>query len=160
MPYSYSPHCFEDFESGQTFVTEGRTVTESDIVMHSSLSGDWTEFHTNEEYAKEHMFGERIAHGPLTFSISIGLMYRAGFLTRTSVGLVGLDDVSFTNPVRIGDTISVEMEVTEIHDISRDDAGIIDFDMITTNQDDEVVFDTGITLMLTRRETFEKRNPD
>ena len=74
MPYSYEPHAFEDFDAGQTFLSPGRTITESDVVLQSMLSGDWTEFHTNDEYAEESAFGERIAHGPLTFSVAIGVM--------------------------------------------------------------------------------------
>lgn len=56
MPYSYPPHHFED---GQTFESVGRTVTESDFVMHAMVTGDWTELHTNAEYAEYGPFGER-----------------------------------------------------------------------------------------------------
>jgi acyl dehydratase len=89
------------------------------------LSGDWTEFHTNDEYARESTFGERIAHGPLTFSVAIGLMYRCGFLTRTSVGLAAMDEVAFVSPLPVGETVHVDLEVVDTHDISREDAGIV-----------------------------------
>lgn len=61
MPYSYEPHYFEDLETGQTFESAGRTVTETDFVMHSMFTGDWTELHTNKEYSEDGPFGARIA---------------------------------------------------------------------------------------------------
>jgi len=67
MPYSYEPRAFEDFDAGQTFLSPGRTITESDVVLQSMLSGDWTEFHTNDEYARESTFGERIGPLPADF---------------------------------------------------------------------------------------------
>lgn len=151
MPYSYEPHAFEDYEVGQRFVSPGRTITESDIVMQSMLSGDWTEFHTNEQYARESAFGQRIAHGPLTFSIAIGLMFRCGFLERTSGGLASMDEVAFVNPLPIGETIHVDIEVVYIHDISREDIGMVDVEMTVLTDDDETVFECVLTLMIRRR---------
>lgn len=151
MPYSYEPHAFEDYEVGQTFVSPGRTLTESDVVMQSMLSGDWTEFHTNEEYARESAFGQRIAHGPLTFSIGIGLMSRCGFLERTSGGLASMDEVSFVNPLPIGETIHVELEVVDSHDISREDVGLIDMAMSVVTEDDTTIFECVLALLIRRR---------
>lgn len=68
MPYSYEPHYFEDLEIGQTFESAGRTVTETDFVVHSMFTGDWTELHTNKEYSEDGPFGARIAQGPLSSS--------------------------------------------------------------------------------------------
>lgn len=151
MPYSYDPHAFEDYEVGQKFMSAGRTVTETDVVTQSMLSGDWTEFHTNDSYAKEAYFGERIAHGPLTFSIGIGLMFRCGFLERTSAGLAAMEGVEFCNPLPIGDTVHVELEVRDIHDISREDAGMIDLEMAVLTEDDTTVFECVLTLLIRRR---------
>ena len=82
MPYSYEPHYFEDLEEGQTFESAGRTVTETDFVMHSAFAGDWTELHTNTEYAEDGPFGARIAQGPMTFILSTGLFQRTGVVER------------------------------------------------------------------------------
>lgn len=155
MPYSYEPHAFEDYEVGQTFVSPGRTITESDVVMQSMLSGDWTEFHTNEEYARESAFGQRIAHGPLTFSIAIGLMFRCGFLERTSGGLASIDGMEFVNPLPIGETIGVELEVVDRHDISRDDVGMIDMAMTVITEEDTTIFECVLTLIVRRRTELE-----
>ncbi len=69
---------FEEFTVGDSLITAGRTITEADIVKFAALSGDWTTIHTDAEYAKGMMFGERIAHGALVLSIAIGLAVRPG----------------------------------------------------------------------------------
>lgn len=151
MPYSYEPHAFEDYEVGQEFTSAGRTITESDVVTQSMLSGDWTEFHSNEEYARESFFGQRIAHGPLTFSIGIGLMFRCGFLERTTAGLASMDEVEFVEPLPIGETVHVELEVVDILDIDRNDAGMIDLAMDVVARDGSPVFECVLRLVVLRR---------
>lgn len=155
MPYSYEPHAFEDYEVGQEFRSAGRTVTESDVVTQSMLSGDWTEFHTNEAYASESFFGERIVHGPLTFSIGIGLMFRCGFLEKTTAGLASMDDVAFVEPLPIGETVHVELEVRSVHDVSREDAGLIDLAMDVVTEAGTTVFECVLTLVVLRRSELD-----
>jgi 3-hydroxybutyryl-CoA dehydratase len=54
---------YEDYDVGDVFKSPGRTVTETDIILFSALTGDWHELHTNVEFARKSVFGERIAHG-------------------------------------------------------------------------------------------------
>ncbi len=62
---------FDDFEIGDKLgPTRARTVTETDIVNFASLTGDWFQLHTDVEFAKKSIFGERIAHGMLVLSIA------------------------------------------------------------------------------------------
>ena len=149
MPYSYEPHHFEDFEAGQTFESVGRTVTETDLVMHSSLSGDWTELHTNRHYAEAEYFGERVAHGPFTFVLATGFVYRSGIVERTVLAFLGMNYMDIPAPVHVGDTVSMEMEVTETKALSsRDDAGLVVIDTEVTNQDDETVFEGDMKFLI------------
>lgn len=141
MAYSYKPHHFEDFEPGQEFESVGRTVTESDFMMHSALSGDWTELHTNKEYAAEQDFDERIAHGPMTFVHATGFVYRTGIVERTAYAFLGMNYMDLPEPVHIGDTISLEIVVDEKKEIGdRDDVGLVVLDTEMTNQNGTVVF--------------------
>jgi acyl dehydratase len=152
MPYSYEPHHFEEFEEGKQFVSVGRTVTESDLVMHSALTGDWTELHTNGEYAEETEFGERIAHGPMTFVQATGFVYRMGIVERTAIAFLGMNYMDLPNPVFIGDTLSLEAVVTDQKDIgSRDDAGIVVLDCTMTNQNDTVVLEGDMKFLIKAR---------
>jgi acyl dehydratase len=153
MPYSYEPHHFEDFAVGQEFQSVGRTVTETDFVMHSALSGDWTELHTNAEYAENEEFGERIAHGPMTFVQATGFVYRTGIVERTAIAFLGMNYMDLPEPVYIGDTLSLTIEVTETKDLdSREDAGLVVLDTEMTNQDDTVVFQGDMKFLVKSRE--------
>ncbi|MFB6139585.1 MAG: MaoC/PaaZ C-terminal domain-containing protein [Halosimplex sp.] len=153
MPYSYEPQYFEEFEEGQTFESVGRTITEADLVMHSAFTGDWTELHTNAEYAAESQFGERIAQGPMTFALATGFVYRCGFLERRVVAFLGMNYMDVPAPVYAGDTVSATFEVTETRELSsRDDAGLVVVDCSMSNQDDEAVFAGDMKFLVKRRD--------
>jgi len=153
VPYSYEPHYFEEFAVGQEFRSVGRTVTETDFVTHSAFTGDWTELHTNSEYAADAEFGERVAHGPMTFSLATGFVYRCGFLERTVVAFLGMNYMDIPAPVYEGDTVSLAMEVTETSELSsREDAGLVVIDTTMTDQDDTVVFEGDMKFLVQRRD--------
>ncbi len=135
---------FEDYEVGELLVSPGRTMTETDIVNFAGLTGDWHPIHTNAEYAKKTMFGERIAHGMLGLAMGSALIFRLGpyvFTPKKFIGFYGIDKVRFTAPIKIGDTIRCEATVAEL--IERDEnMGIIVYNTKIKNQRDEdcVVF--------------------
>lgn len=91
-----------------------RTITEADVVGFSSLTGDWHPQHADQPWAESSAFGERIAHGMLVLSYSVGLI---GFDPERVIALRGLDTVRFKRPVRIGDTISVEAVIRDVKPI-------------------------------------------
>ncbi|MEM1579199.1 MAG: MaoC/PaaZ C-terminal domain-containing protein [Archaeoglobaceae archaeon] len=107
---------FEEFEIGKEFETAARTVTEADIVNFAGITGDWNQLHTDAEFAKNTIFGQRIAHGTLIFSIMTGLLVRLGFIEKTILAFYGIDKLRFTNPVFIGDTIKAIAKVVEKED--------------------------------------------
>lgn len=153
MPYSYEPHYFEEMEEGTTFESAGRTITETDFVVHSMLTGDWTELHTNAEYADDGPYDERIAHGPMTFIIATGLVQRCGFVERTVIAFLGMNYMDIPNPLFIGDTLTATFEVTERRELeSRDDAGLVVIDSDVRNQDDEQVFAGDMKFLFKRQE--------
>jgi acyl dehydratase len=129
---------FEEFEEGAQWETEGRTVTEADIVNFAGITGDQHWFHMDEERARDGPFGERVAHGALVFSLMTGLVIRHGHLDDSLIAYYGIEDVRFLAPVPIGDTIHVEQEVTDVepHD---DDSGVVSFTDKVVNQDGEAV---------------------
>ena len=95
---------FEEFNVGDTVTSAGRTITEGDIVNFAALSGDWNAIHVDAEYAKNGMFGERIAHGLLGLSIASGLAVQLGFIENTVLAFRGVN-WTFSGPIKIGDTI-------------------------------------------------------
>lgn len=142
--------CFKGFRAGETIVSPGRTITEADIVIFAGISGDWTELHTNAEYMKSSMFGQRIAHGLLTLSVASGLALRAMQRTPVEVlAFLGMDNVRFMAPVLIGDTIRVESEVIEARPSkSRPGTGILRFRNVVKNQRGEAVATYETALMV------------
>lgn len=130
--------CFEDFAIGDTGTSVGRTVTETDIVNFAALSGDWNQIHTDVEYAAGTMYKERIAHGLLVLSIASGLAVRMGFMEGTVQAFMGLD-WQFRGPTKIGDTVRVHAEVTELKPMPRLNGGLVTFRMQILNQRDKIV---------------------
>ena len=129
---------FEDFEVSGDLVTRGRTITEADLVAFAGLTGDYTELHTNEEYAKSTKFGRRIAHGALIFSISMGLSTRTNLLDDTLLAFAGVDKLRFVSPVFIGDTIHAVKRVVERKELGIGQ-GTVEFETRVLNQKGELV---------------------
>lgn len=101
---------FDDLDIGDTMTTRGRTITESDLVGFSSLTGDWHPQHADAAWAECSQFGERIAHGMMIVSYAVGLV---PFDPERVVALRGLERVTFKRPTRMGDTIRVEVKVDQ-----------------------------------------------
>lgn len=153
---SEQPLYFEDFKIGTSFTSSSRTITEADIVNFEGLSGDYNALHVDAEYAKNSIYGERIAHGLLGLAVSSGLFTRTDLNRRMSpslLALLGIQSWRFLGPVKIGDTIHLEVEIVEKEETSKPDRGIVSFKRKVLNQRGEVVQE-GITPMLIRR----KRN--
>ena len=99
---------FEDYSVGAQRKTSGRTITETDVILHAGHSGDFFPHHVDAEFARKTSFGERIAHGTMTFTIGIGL-------TASQINPVaftyGYDRLRFPKPVFIGDTIYTRVTI-------------------------------------------------
>lgn len=117
-----------------------KTITETDVYMYAGITGDLNPAHINEEYAKDTMFKGRIAHGMLT----AGLVSAVLGMQLPGPGTIYLkQDLKFTAPVRIGDTIKAEVEVSEmIVEKNR-----IKLRTTCTNQNGDVVLDGEATVM-------------
>ena len=130
---------FEEFQPGQRITSAGRTVTEADIVNFAGLSGDFTQIHTDAEYAKNTMMKQRVAHGILVLAIASGLAIQTGVLEGTVILFREISEWKFTRTVFIGDTVHVEMEVKETKEIRRLGGGSVVIDLAVKNQNGEVV---------------------
>lgn len=122
---------YEDIKVGEK-ASFTKTVTEADVVAFAGITGNFNPVHINAEYAKKSFFKERIAHGILT----------AGFISAAlGTQLPGPNsiylkqDLSFTAPVKLGDTVTATVEVTA----KRDDKKLITLSTVATNQRGEVV---------------------
>src|SRR5947199_3954429 len=108
---------FEDFRVGTEMRSKvGRTVTETDNVWFTLLTGNGNQIHFNEDYTRrtfpgEPFLGRRVVNGFLTVAIAAGLLV---YLTSRNGFQVGLENVRFPRPVFHGDTLYSEAQVTEV----------------------------------------------
>lgn len=141
---------YEDLTIGEKYVSSGRNVTEADIVHFAGLSGDYNPLHTDETFAEHSQFGQRIAHGALTFSIMTGLWDQLGIIRETVVAFYGVNTMRFIKPIYIGTTIHVVIEILEKRD--RGDNGIVVMRNSVMNEKGEKVMVCDALLLL-------KKNP-
>ncbi|MDE2164791.1 MAG: MaoC family dehydratase [Alphaproteobacteria bacterium] len=130
---------FEDFKVGDRFVTPGKTLTEKEIIDFARVY-DPQEFHLDPVAAKQTIYGGLIASGFQTLAFGFRLVYDTGILTAASMGSPGFDELRWLKPVRPGDTLHVEMEVTESRPSqSKPDRGIMRAAYRYLNQKGEAV---------------------
>ncbi len=130
---------FEEFEVGQSIISPGRTITEADVVGFAAMSGDWNAMHTDAEYAADHPFGQRVAHGLLVLSVASGLAMRLGILEETALAFREIDSWKFSLPVFFGDTVRVRATVTETKKMRRIGGGLVTLKVEILNQEDKIV---------------------
>ncbi|QSR28789.1 hypothetical protein CFH99_24510 [Nocardioides aromaticivorans] len=143
---------WEDLSLDERVTGPGITITDSHLVQWAGLTGDWVSLHLDAQYAATLPFGERIAHGPLTMSLSLGLLTQTGIFGNVSAWL-GVDQVRALRPVLIGDTIHPEARLVLSRETKRPNVGIWSFDYQTLNQHDEVVMTFTGSFMVSRRAT-------
>jgi acyl dehydratase len=118
-------------------------------VIFAGLSGDYNILHTDAEFMKTSIFGERIAHGLLGLSIQSGLLGRAmpPYATLAFAGLRW----KFKGPIKIGDTIRVRGEVIAKKEMPKADRGLVTLARTVLNQRDEVVQEGETDVVVERR---------
>ncbi len=143
--------CIEEFEVGQIDVSRGRTITETDVVMFSWLSGDVNPMHTDADHSAKSPLGQRIAHGALGLSISTGLSASFGYLEGSAIAALGIDEWKFLKPILFNDTVRLRATVVSAKLTSKPDRGVLVRRMDLLNQRDEIV-QTGLmtTMVLSR----------
>ncbi|MDT0677621.1 MaoC family dehydratase [Autumnicola musiva] len=127
---------YEEFEVGDERITIGRTITETDIVMHAGQTGDFFPHHMDEEWCKTQPFKKRIAHGTLIFSVAIGMT--ANVINEVAM-TYGYERLRFTKPVFIGDTIKVKISISDKKDHKKPQFGLVTEKIEVFNQDEELV---------------------
>ena len=147
---------FDELACGWTITTPGRTITESDLMLFAGLTGDYSELHTNEEFAKGTLYGRRIVHGALVFGLSVGLTTRTKALDDSMIAFVRVDNLRFTRPVFIGDTIHVVKKLIAVEPRGAAQ-GLIGFDTRVVNQNRQTVA-AYIDRLLVKRGAAEQAN--
>lgn len=131
---------YEEFEVGARYLHRpGRTVTEADNVLFSSLTMNTQALHLDAAYSATQPFGQRLMNSMWTLATMVGAS--VGQLTQgTLVAQLGLSDISFPAPLFAGDTLYVETEIVSKRlSGSRPGQGLVTMRHTGRNQDDVVV---------------------
>ncbi|QJU53265.1 MaoC/PaaZ C-terminal domain-containing protein [Herbiconiux sp. KACC 21604] len=144
-------HYFDDLEVGQVFVSPGKTVTETDVVMFAALTNDNNQVHTDVEFAAGTRYGQRVVHGLYGTSLSLGLIARTGVFEGSAVALLGIDGWRFVAPVFIGDTLTCTVEIVGTRLTSKGDTGVVERLVSLRNQRDDLVQQGRLDLLVLTR---------
>lgn len=142
---------FEDFEVGAIFETARRTVTEADLVNFIGLGGFFEELFMNADARPENPYGRRIVPGYLTLVVAEGLFTLTGMMHR-AVGLLGLNDVRWSAPVACGDTLTVQIRVSEARRSRKGGRGIVSTVHSVRKQDGTEVLSYSTARLIRTRE--------
>src|SRR5262245_32956042 len=141
---------FEDYATGVSRTSTGRTITEADVVLHAGQTGDFFPHHMDAEWCKSQPFKQRIAHGTLIFSIAVGLS--ATVINEVSM-TYGYERLRFLKPVCIGDTIKARVTIKEKKDHPKRNAfGLVTEMVEAFNQHGELVMICDHILMVEKNE--------
>ncbi len=143
---------FDEFEIGDCYDSQGRTVTEADVVSFAGLSGDFNPLHTDAEFGRKTPFGERIAHGMLIMAMATGMANWTGIFEGTTIALME-QLIRYKGAVKFGDTVHLQLEVLEKKPTSKPDRGVVRFAARMINQGDQVVVDSEWTLLMKRQQS-------
>lgn len=150
-----TPPFWEEFEVGQTFTTPRRTVTEADLMFFSAWSWDHHPLHTDQVFAEQSMFHQRILHGQAGYAIASGLAMQTGLHRETALALLGIT-WNYRGAIFVGDTLTVTETVAEKRETKKPDRGLIVMQVNLVNQNGEVVQEGRWTFLYARRPTEER----
>ncbi len=131
---------FDELTVGDRYLHRpGRTVTEADNVLFSTLTMNSQPLHLDAAWASTQPFGQRLVNSMFTLSTMVGAS--VGQITQgTLVANLGFSEVSFANPLFHGDTLYSETIIEDKRlSKSRPGQGIVTLRHVGRNQDGVVV---------------------
>jgi acyl dehydratase len=139
---------FEEFKVGEKIATGKRTVSENDIMTFATLTGDNNRIHTDAEFSKAGPFGQRVAHGLLGLSFTLGLAWQTGILDGTVLAFREINEWKFIKPVFIGDAVRADLNIIETKALPRIGGGSVVITAELKNQKDEVCMRGNLTILV------------
>jgi 3-hydroxybutyryl-CoA dehydratase len=149
---------WDDLQEGMEDTSPARTILESDLIAFAGLSGDYNPIHTDRVFCAEHgLGGERLVYGLLGAAIVTGLFSRCALGVGLQGRIIALLDfnITFTAPLRVGDTVHVKTRVIGSRPTSNPERGIVELQRRLVNQDGVLVQETVSKQLLRRRPASE-----
>ncbi|MCI9889954.1 MaoC family dehydratase [Micrococcales bacterium 31B] len=131
---------FDEFEVGTRYLHRpGRTVTEADNVLFTTLTMNTQSLHLDAAWSAEQPFGQRLVNSMFTLATIVGASV-AQLTQGTIVANLGFTEVAFPHPLYHGDTLYSESLVTGLREsASRPGQGIVTLEHVGRNQHGDVV---------------------
>ena len=140
----------EDFQVGEIFHIPAKTLTDAHFLFFAGMTGDYHPIHYDDEYAKTTRFGKRVAHGLLlTAMTAIGASTLSSLLEGSMVAFVE-QSARFLKPVLIGDTITPELDVSEV--MPKTEVGLLRLTTRVKNQRGETVLEGMHAYLIKKRQ--------
>jgi len=139
---------FDSFNVGDVHVSYGRTVTQAHLVNFTSMAGMQLPLFINHDRAKTGPFGEPVAPGFLTASLSGGMM--ESVLGNNTLAGLGMDGFRFKTPVKAGDTLHAEVEIVSKKDTQDAGRGVLGVQVNVINQRAELVLEYTAKVLMKR----------
>jgi acyl dehydratase len=148
-------HCkglyYEEFTPGRRITTDRRTVTEADNVNFTTAFGFFEPLFMDEPYLGENTpYQGRLVPGAMTFAIAEGLTILSGLIHGTGLALLGVE-LAVIKPAYVGDTLKVEIEVTDKRETKNPERGIVTFFQWVINQNGDTVMEYSAKRMIRTR---------
>lgn len=143
---------FEDVAIGCEYVSRCRRVTESDLESFTCISGDRHPIHTDPEFARATVFGQRILHGPFGIAVALGLFTQFAEFTEAAIAATDIREWRFLAPVLVGDELTLRMRIEAKRLVSAGGRGVVHRRMELVNQHGKVVQEGLMGLMMWCRE--------
>lgn len=144
---------FEEFEPGTRYLHRpGRTVTEADNVLFTTLTMNTQALHLDAAWSAEQPFGQRLVNSMFTLATIVGASV-AQLTQGTLVANLGFGEVAFPHPLFHGDTLYSETLVLAARpSASRPGQGVVTLEHLGRNQDGAVVARATRTALVWSRE--------
>lgn len=151
FPIAEKGNKFEDFSEGQEFQHHwGRTITSGESGLFSTTILAYTPIYTNDDYAKESGYSGMLAHPLLVLCTVVGMSVED--LSEAGGPFLGVNDVTFHEPVYPGDTIYAKSTVTSAREsASRPTHGIVTWRTEGRNQNGLLVIDYERTNLVSKK---------
>jgi len=142
---------WEDFHIGDKTRSIRLTITEAHLVQWGHLTLDFYPLHMDKTFARKTEFGERIAHGPLIFSLGVGMISTTGFYGNSVMAWLGVENMRIPLPVFIGDTIQAKGTVLEKKETNKAERGLITMAYEIFNQNNKTVMVYNLVFLVQRK---------
>ena len=145
---------YDDFSVGEKF-SLGTVVMKEEEMINFATQFDPQRFHLDPEAAAQTIYGGLIASGWHTGSLMMKLLAE-GFLGEHSLGAAGLSELSWPAPVRVGDVLTLTVEIMKKRESkSRQHLGLIEIKNQLVNQNGEVALQAVPTMLIAMKDDSE-----